>query len=173
MKRNIIVVFLLISFFCAILFCLFCCFRASKKYDSIVEKYALNYKLDEALIFAVIKAESGFDEKAVSRSGAIGLMQLMPSTAKWIADEIGKVDFSDNDLFDAETNIEFGCFYLNYLFKRFNDMKVVICAYNAGETVVGDWLDDNGRLNEENILYKETAVYLSKVLKYFEYYKNL
>ena len=97
-------------------------------------------------------------------------MQILPSTAKWIAEEKDEV-FEKENLFSAEVNIEYGCFYLRYLFDKFDDFDTVICAYNAGETKVRDWIED-GKLVENRIDYVETMGYLRKVRKFYKIYKN-
>lgn len=132
--------------------------------------YSKEYELEPALIYSVIKAESDFDKIAVSPSGALGLMQLLPTTAKWIAEELGEY-YEPNFLFNEDVNIKYGCFYLNYLYDKFGDMDTVICAYNAGETKVRDWLDD-GRVNPEKIDYLETKEYLKRVKNFYIIYKN-
>ena len=131
------------------------------KYSGFVDKYCAEYNLDKALVFAIISVESSFNKNAKSRVGAIGLMQIMPSTAEFIASELGVQNF---DMFNAEQNIKFGCFYLNYLFAKFNKLQFVLYAYNAGE----------GRLNRyfkgEN-LPKETLTYYKKVIGAKRVYK--
>lgn len=154
------------------MFCVFNFFVEKKGYDEFVKEFSEKYDLNEDFVLAVIEAESDFDENAVSKSGARGLMQIMPTTGKWIASELGKDGFVVDDLFDAKTNVEFGCFYLRYLFEKFSDLKAVICAYNAGETVVRGWLDAKGNLVEEKIEYEQTRVYLKRVLEFFEKYKK-
>lgn len=141
------------------------------KFKNIVVQNAKVYSLEPALVYAVIKAESNFDEKAKSNSNALGLMQLLPTTANWIAEELN-VSFNESDLFDPEVNVRFGCFYLKYLYDRFGDMDVVVAAYNAGETKVKDWLGENGKLNVEKIDYPETRNYLKKVKGFYQIYKN-
>lgn len=141
------------------------------KFKNIVVQNAKVYSLEPALVYAVIKAESNFDEKAKSNSNALGLMQLLPTTANWIAEELN-VSFNESDLFDPEVNVRFGCFYLKYLYDRFGDTDVVVAAYNAGETKVKDWLGENGKLNVEKIDYPETRNYLKKVKGFYQIYKN-
>ena len=84
----------------------------SIKYSELVEEYCQEYNVDKYLIYATIKAESNFNEKAESKKGAKGLMQLMNSTAQEIADGIG-MTIENNDLFVPETNIKLGTIYLN------------------------------------------------------------
>lgn len=135
-----------------------------KKYAYIVEREASRYGLDESEVYAVILAESGFDPLAESRSGAKGLMQLMPSTADFCASVLGDREY---DLYDSETNIRFGCFYLAYLKERFFGDNVY-AAYNAGEGNVRLWLE-SGR----GIVFEETRTYVSRVNLYRGIYKFL
>lgn len=154
-----------------ILFSIFNFVVTPKKYNNYVEVYAEEYNLDRALVYAVIKVESDFNKKALSSAGAMGLMQLIPSTASWIAGELGE-NFEKDNLYDPETNIKYGCFYLNYLFGKFNDISAVVCAYNAGETIVKNWLNESGKIEESKITYSETKKYYKKVLGYYNTYQN-
>lgn len=171
MKKWIFILFGLICVLTIFLFVIFNFFVFKRDYKFYVEKYSAKYGLEEAFVYAVIKAESDFNEKAISPSGALGLMQIIPLTAKWIAGEFDE-NYSKEKLLTAETNIKYGCFYLNYLFSKFNDEDVVICAYNAGEGAVKEWLDENGKLIEEKITYAETKTYLSRVKNFYGVYKN-
>ena len=172
MKKKILILFFSLSAVSVLLFVIFNFFVQKKDYQQLVEKYSAEYGLEKELVLAVIKVESDFNEKAVSKSGALGLMQIIPRTAKWIATEFNEL-YEKQKMFEPETNIKYGCFYLNYLFNKFEMQDVVICAYNAGEGVVRDWLDENGNLIKENISYDETRNYLKKVSEYYENYKNL
>ena len=132
------------------------------------------YDLDKALVFAVIKVESGFDALAKSKAGALGLMQITENTGKYIAKLLGKKDY---DLLDPNTNIEFGCYYLSYLIVRFKNIETAICAYNAGEGNVSAWLS-NADLSADgktlkSIPFTETREYLIKIKKTFSKYKKL
>ena len=141
-----------------------------QKYKNYVVAYSNEFDLDKALVYSVIKVESDFNSKAVSKSGALGLMQILPNTAKWIAEELNE-SYSKELMFQPQKNILFGCFYLRYLFDRFKKMEVVICAYNAGEGKVFDWLE-NGELVREKIDYDETRNYLIKVENFYKIYSN-
>ena len=159
---SLVVLFLLSAVIC---YCLF-----SKKYKNYVVKYSDEFGLDKALVYAVIKVESDFKKDAVSKSGALGLMQILPATAKWIAKELGE-EYSDENMFEPKTNIRYGCFYLKYLFDKFKKMDIVICAYNAGEGKVFDWIEGD-EIVREKIDYKETLNYLVKVENFYRVYKN-
>ena len=111
------------------------------KYREHVEKYAAENGLEPELVFAVIKTESSFRPGVVSSAGAIGRMQLMPDTAEWIARKLKTEGWSFDRMNDPESNIRFGCWYLNYLSVMFlGDPVCVICAYHAGQGKVASWL---------------------------------
>ncbi len=171
MKKKVMIVFSIIVIITMVFFVVFNFVIYKKKYSNFVIKYSAEYNLDKALVYAVIKTESDFDAGAVSPSGALGLMQMIPSTASWVADELGE-EYSRDRLFEPDTNIKYGCFYLRYLFDKFDDIEIVVCAYNAGENAVLLWLDDNGKLVKDKISYKETKNYLSKVMGYYNIYSN-
>jgi soluble lytic murein transglycosylase len=133
--------------------------RYPLQYDSIVVGHARNYDLDPALLAAVIYRESKFDPKAKSKSGAIGLMQLLPSTAKGIALRTGGTKFRVEDLYDPEINVRYGAFYLRRLLSKYGDERLALAAYNAGQANVDAWLAD-GR----GIEFAETREYVDRVL---------
>ncbi len=125
-----------------------------------------------------MRCESSNDSDAVSEVGAIGLMQIMPDTGTWIAHKLDMDDvYTEDMLYDPETNIEFACWYLRFLTGRFdgNVMKIV-AAYNAGHGSVEDWLEDerfssNGELT--SIPFEQTARYYEKVMTAYENYTTL
>lgn len=170
MKKTILSIFLIILILTSIVFVLLKFVVVKRKYNDIVEKYCVEFNLNADFVYSIIKVESDFDLKAMSSSGARGLMQIMSSTASWLAEEFDE-SFDEKKLFDAETNIKYGCFYLRYLFDKFKDKRVVICAYNAGETVVKNWLDEGGKIIEEKISFEETKNYLKKVEFFEKLYK--
>lgn len=165
MRRFVILLFSIIFAFTSIVFILFNFIIYPRKYESIVNIYSSEFEVDSALVFAVIKAESNFDPSAISSAGAVGLMQLLPSTAKWIAYEFNE-EYLEENLFVPEINIKYGCFYLSYLTKKFNSIIEVICAYNAGEGVVRNWLREYGKITADNIPYPETKAYYEKIVRY-------
>lgn len=144
------------------------------KYKEQVLTVSKEYNLDPALIFAVIKTESGFNEKAVSVKGAVGLMQITPKTAEYIAK---KREIAKYDLYDPKTNIEFGTYYIRYLLDRFTGQKEAMAAYNAGEGTVKSWLKDERYSQDgktlKDVPYKETERYIQKIGKSLERYKKL
>lgn len=144
------------------------------KYKEEVIEYSTEYNLDERLVFSFIKVESNFKRKAESKKGAIGLMQILPSTGEYIAEKINLDDF---DLYDAETNIQIGCFYIRYLLDKFLDIDTMIVAYNAGEGKVLEWLNNKeyseDKISLKRIPYKESEEYLKKIKETFEKYKKI
>lgn len=145
------------------------------EYSDYVQKYSEEYEVDKYLIFAIIKAESNFEEDAVSTKDAKGLMQIMDSTAEDISEMIGFN--SDIDILDPEININFGTKYISTLIKKYGCIELALAAYNAGSGNVDTWIED-GTLekdgsNIENIPYKETNNYVRKILRDYEIYKNL
>ncbi|SHE69430.1 soluble lytic murein transglycosylase [Caldanaerobius fijiensis DSM 17918] len=147
------------------------------KYKEYVYTYSMEYKIDPFFVFAIMKAESNFRPDVVSRKGAIGLMQITPETGRWIASELKIADYNDNMLFDPETNIMMGTWYLRNLSDEFGDVKLVIAAYNGGRGNVEEWLKNkkyskDGR-NLDNIPYLETDIYTQRVLKNYKIYRAL
>ncbi len=112
-------------------------------YRDYIERWAEEYNLSPAFVAAIIRNESSFDPKAVSGVGARGLMQLMPDTAEWIAGKLRVDGYAFERMYDPESNIRFGCWYLNYLSKLFlGDPVSVAAAYHAGQGQVKVWLSD-------------------------------
>lgn len=147
------------------------------EYTDLIEKYSDRYGLDPYFVAAIIHTESGFDPEAVSGAGAMGLMQVVPETGEWIAGKLGLENFTANDLLNPETNIEMGCWYLQFLQERFDTLPVIMAAYNAGHNKVKEWLADpqysDDGTNLTNIPYGETDNYVKKVTKAYEKYKEL
>ena len=148
------------------------------KYSEYVEKYAKEYNVDKYLIYATIKAESNFDENAKSGKGAIGLMQIMYSTAEDIAESLNLSINGEKDIFIPDVNIKFGVKYLSWLLNKYDGcIELALAGYNAGSGKVDGWIND-GTLNRdgsnvENIPYKETKNYVKKITKDYKIYKEL
>jgi len=132
--------------------------RYPLEYEHIVTGHAENYDLDPALLAAVIYRESKFDASAKSSSGAIGLMQLLPDTAKGIALHTGGSQFEVSDLWDPEINVRYGAFYLRRLLNKYGDEQTALAAYNAGQRRVDEW-----RAAGRGIAYAETRHYVKRV----------
>ncbi len=132
--------------------------------------------VEPALVYAVMRAESGYREGAESSAGAVGLMQVKPSTAEFICRR-EKIEFDPSRLKEGEYNILLGTRYLLYLMARFGDEATVLAAYNAGEGTVSVWLKDKSYSPDGVILrkipYPETAAYIKKVIKFKKIYEIL
>lgn len=151
-----------------------------KKYEDIVSLYAKEYNVDENLIYAVIKAESDFDENAVSNKNALGLMQIMEDTAKDIAKK-NNINVDENnarkDILDINNNINIGTKYLATLLEKYQNTNLALAAYNAGTGNVDNWIE-NKILNEdgsniENVPYKETNNYIRIILQNYKIYSEI
>ena len=143
-------------------------------YSDLVVKYADKYGIPHELVFAVIKVESNFDNETVSSAGALGLMQLMPSTYEWLTSKLGD-SYNKQDLFNPEINIKYGTYYLQYLYTRFGSWEKAIIAYNWGPTVFSQFMEEHGYTegNYDSIPVKETRNYIKKVLHHWEKYEKL
>ncbi len=145
-----------------------------RKYSEYVSKYSKEFNIDENLVYSVIKAESKFIEDAVSHKGAKGLMQISDITRDWAIEEL---NLGEIDIFNPETNIKIGCWYLNKLFKEFGDLNLVIAAYNGGSGNVRKWLGDKAYSEDGKSLdiipFEETSNYLKKVTKNYENYNEI
>jgi peptidoglycan lytic transglycosylase len=128
------------------------------RYEQIVRGHARNYNLDPALLAAVIYQESKFKADAHSKSGAIGLMQLLPATAEGIAIHTGGTRFRTSDLYDPEINVRYGSWYLRHLLDKYGDERTALAAYNAGQDNVDHWQAEGG-----GIRFAETRAYVSRV----------
>ncbi len=147
-------------------------------YTEYISQYAAEYELDPYLVQSIMRCESSNNPQAISKVGAIGLMQIMPDTGEWIGHKIDpELAYSLDMLEDPATNIEYGCWYLNFLSNRFDgDTKEIIAAYNAGHGSVEKWLDDprfseNGTLT--TIPFEDTARYYDNVMLAYENYTTL
>jgi soluble lytic murein transglycosylase len=133
--------------------------RYPLEYEHIVSTHARNYDLDPTVLAAVIYAESRFDPDVESSAGAVGLMQLLPETAKGIALRTGGAKFVVSDLRDPEINVRYGSWYLNHLRGRYDgDMRLALAAYHAGQGNVDGWLARGG-----GIAFPETRAYVDEV----------
>lgn len=143
-------------------------------YSNYVEKYAEEFSVDKYLIYSIIMAESGHDKNAVSAKGAVGLMQIMESTASEIMQKL-KLNADITDLKDPKTNIRIGTYYVKYLLDLYdNDLDKAIAAYNAGMNNVDRWVSESGSDNFiDSIDIKETRDYLNRVKGNYTIYEFL
>jgi len=144
-------------------------------YVEIVEQYAEEYGVPKEIVYSVIKAESSFRSDAESKH-AIGLMQITPDTFDWLMKRMGE-NLSHGLLYDPHTNIKYGTYYLNYLYKEFSSWDIAFAAYNAGPNKVKrDWLNDPQYIQNNEVVYipyEETRNYIKKVNRNIEAYKRL
>ncbi|MEG2353476.1 MAG: lytic transglycosylase domain-containing protein [Clostridium sp.] len=147
------------------------------KYSEIVLKYSKDFDVDPYLVFSVIKAESNFDIQGKSNKNARGLMQVTPSTAQWIVEQMGMEAIDIDSLYEPEINIKLGTWYLRNLRDEFGDnVDLILSAYNAGRGNVNKWLDDinyskNGKDLDE-IPFGETKTYVKRVKSNYKIYKK-
>ena len=149
----------------------------SYQYREIIEENTEKTKLDPRLVAALIYVESGFNPRAISKKGARGLMQLMPDTAEWIAEQRG--EFYDlTSLFLPIKNLDLGIWYLSYLYQEFQgNTALMVASYNAGRSRVKDWVDSGiweGRVGDlSKIPYAETRKYVARILRVYHIYRYL
>ena len=147
------------------------------EYEAQIRAAAAEYQLDPAYVAAVVLTESGFDPSAVSSVGAQGLMQIMPETGEWIA---GKLDetCAEGALFNPETNLRYGCWYLRFLLDRYDgDMTCASAAYHSGQGAVDQWLRDPAYSSDGRTLdaVKGTNAdaYVHRIMERYEKYAKL
>lgn len=143
------------------------------KYAEEVSSACERFDVDEAVVFSVINIESHFRKDVLSKKGAVGLMQVMPSTAEEIAKDIGIEEF---DLTNPKDNILIGTYYVSQLSNKFECLETALCAYNAGPTNVSAWLKDVDKSEDgkslKKIPFAETSGYIKKFRKNFKYYSH-
>lgn len=132
--------------------------RYPLRYEAIVLAHARNYDLEPSLLAAVIYTESRFNPKARSGAGAMGLMQLLPDTARGIAVRTGGHAFVVADLYVPELNVRYGSWYLRNLLDRYGDERTALAAYHAGQGNVDRWKKEG-----VGIQFPETRSYVAKV----------
>ena len=145
-----------------------------------IEYYAAQYNLQPAFVTAIIRTESSFRTNAESSVGARGLMQMMPDTAEWIAGKLDDDSYTFDSMWDAETNIRYGCWYLGYLSRLFRgDAELVSAAYHAGQTTITQWLSDPKKssdgltLDLEKLTDGPTKQYIGRVTQAYGIYQTL
>ena len=151
-----------------------------KTYSEVISVYAEEYGVEENLIYAVIKAESNFDNKAISNKKAIGLMQIVEETAIDVANK-SQIDIDaeniTKELLDIDNNINIGTKYLSTLLKQYGNIQLALAAYNAGIGTVNNWIEkkiiQEDGADIEKIPYKETNNYVRKIWRDYHIYKKL
>ena len=147
-------------------------------YAENIERHALANELDPLLVAAIIRVESNFNPGATSPKDARGLMQILPSTGAWAAGQMGMTEFSPERLYEPETNLIIGTWYLRNLLKQFEgNTTIALAAYNGGRGNVQAWLEECRWSGEETELsqipFPETRNYVWKVLRNYEIYQEL
>lgn len=147
------------------------------EYQEQIRRYSADNGLDPAYVAAVVLAESSYRTDAVSSVNAQGLMQILPETGEWLS---GKFDeeYVEGCLFDPDTNLRYGCWYLGWLMNRYDgDMKCASSAYHQGQGIVDKWLQNPEYSADGTTLDKipsdATATYVNRIMKYYEKYKEI
>jgi soluble lytic murein transglycosylase len=148
-----------------------------RPYSATVESAAAEFDVDPLLIWAVMREESRYDPEALSYVGARGLMQVMPPTQDWIAEQLEE-EIPPGDAFTPEASIRMGAWFLRFLLDYFDDdLELVTAAYNGGAGSVESWLDDPRVSNRDDLLrwigFGETREYLARVALSYQVYKVL
>lgn len=147
-----------------------------REYSEFVSKYAEAYGVPEYIIYAVIKTESGFDSSVTAGDGGVGLMQITPSVFELISDLLGE-GYEFGMLYDPETNIKYGTYYLSYLYGIYARWPTVYAAYNTGMATVDNWLTNSSYSSDgmslDSIPYEETSLYVKTVTDTVDLYAKL
>ena len=144
------------------------------EYTSLIIENAAQNDIEPAYVASIVCAESDYDTNAVSSVGAQGLMQILPDTARWIAPKFDE-DYVEGCLYTPEVNLKYGCWYLGYLMRRFNnDMTCATAAYHAGQGTVDQWLANSQYSSDgahlDVVPGERTSRYVERVLEYYEVY---
>ncbi|MGI6143631.1 MAG: lytic transglycosylase domain-containing protein [bacterium] len=146
-------------------------------YEEIIFRYSRQFGVDPYLVTAVIRVESKYYPRALSSMGAVGLMQIMPETGQWVAENLGLEDFTPDSLYDPEINICIGTWYLASLQQEFGDLALVLAAYNGGRGNVKRWLEkqkaEGKTAGLEGFPFPETRSYVVKVLNNYKRYQEI
>ncbi|MBI4743928.1 MAG: lytic transglycosylase domain-containing protein [Actinobacteria bacterium] len=150
------------------------------KYRDYIVKSSREFKIDPYLLAAIIYEESRFRPRAKSSAGALGLMQIMPDTAKRIASKMRLKDFKEDDLFDPELNIRMGSWYFHLLLEKYKEDEIpALAAYNAGYRYVDGWFIKDGKqikIETDDIPFPETRKFVKRVKnsarRYRSFYKD-
>lgn len=150
--------------------------RYPLEYKDLIKSASKTYNIDPYLVTAIIYEESKFNPSSESRPGAIGLMQIMPNTGQWIAEKQRR-QFTTDDLYGPEVNINMGCWYFSYLRDKYRDERLALAAYNSGHRNVDRWLQGDNHTTVDfviaNIPYTETRQFVQRVLRTKGKYEKL
>ena len=152
--------------------------RYPRKYQEYVEYYADKYDLDPLTLYAFIRTESNFNPNAESDVGARGLMQITEVTFDWIKTKIAPTEqLTFDDLYDPETNIRFGSYFVAYCLLKFGDLSTAAAAYHKGVTAVSELLKDNEYSSDGKTLdefpYPQMRQYVHKITTSYERYQEI
>ena len=155
-------------------------FTYPTEYEEYVVKYSEEFEVDPVLVFSVIKVESNFQPRATSNVGARGLMQLMEEAYDWVKFRLDDDSESFDDMYDPETNIKYGTYYLSFLMERYdNSIDLTAAAYHCGMGQVDSWLED-GTISADNFDVDDippendqTSHYVNKINDAYSAYKKL
>jgi soluble lytic murein transglycosylase len=139
-------------------------------YRTLIRDTAKKHGLDPLFVAALIYSESSFKPKAVSKSGAVGLMQIMPATALQLAKKMKLEDFQLEQLYSPKINVELGCFFLSQLSNEFDDFQKILIAYNAGRGNLIRWSGEGDLLSKT---FPETRRYVIKVRRVYWFLRIL
>lgn len=149
------------------------------KYQNEITELSNKFNLSSELIASIVNVESGYNNNAISQKRAIGLMQIKVSTAEYLNDyyNLELLTIDEEYLKNPYNNIYFGCLYISYLMKKFENINTVLASYNAGETRVRIWLRDENYSTDgkilNNIPYEETKNYVKKVNNDLKFYSKI
>ncbi len=156
-------------------------FTYPTNYEEYVLKYSREYNVEPEFIYAVIKTESSFDENAVSNVGARGLMQLMEDAYSWVKYRIDdQSEYNFDVMFDPETNIKYGTYYLSFLLEKYDgSIDLAAAAYHCGLGLVDSWIE-SGTIDPQNFSVDQipeendqTSHYINKINKAYDAYKSI
>ena len=176
MQKFFAVFFVLIYtvFIAIVINCCAIIFLHPLKYENDIKKVCTKFEISVPLFCSLIDTESGFNPNAKSSAGAVGLTQILPSTAQYICTK-NNLDFSNFDLYNPADNLYLGAMYLHYLLNKFDDTYTALAAYNAGMGNVEKWLyDSNYSIDGSKIKttpYEETNRYITKINNNLKIYK--
>jgi soluble lytic murein transglycosylase len=168
MRKYIIWAVVIVNI-CLILMLLFFNYMFPLRYKSEIIENANQNNIAPELLAAIINAESGFVPNKISNKGAVGLMQILPTTANYTVQKFGIS--AAPDLFDPAENIAVGTRYLKYLLDKFGDTTTALFAYNAGEGNVAKWLAEKQTDTLTECPFPETNAYAKKILRSVKFYK--
>ena len=160
-----VLIFLIFFTFCFAGYKTFLSISHPIKYQNDIVYYSKEYGLEPAVVASVINMESSYKKNVKSNKNAIGLMQIKLDTANYLNDLYLNPQLTEEELFNPSTNIKYGCMYLRYLLNKFDNIDTTLCAYNAGETRVRNWLNSNYSIDGKTlnkIPFSETKNYLIK-----------